>query len=252
MNNEKLTNTSFRLSAEEICVIAGILNYPIVFGVNVNMAERWKRELPQRTKSIIRKLEQKKHIRVGLEGVVSVNIYLQKAIGVICLPDKLMMIVDHEKRHEDQSIYVMEKEDSFICLSRVGEEYTLALSDRVPSIYAFRTREDYKKDISLELSLTQYDRISERIRIFEEDNALEIARTIICDHESAELLLSLIRKPMITLTVFQNREKQLTKENRLQFVRYSDSLFQVISDNDSVTYKSVAYSEVEQLITRCF
>ncbi|MCI5700934.1 MAG: hypothetical protein MR308_11250 [Lachnospiraceae bacterium] len=95
---DRPSHFTFSLDADEICVIAGFLKIPVMYGVTGNFFRDWQSSPKKRVRETARRLENRGLIRCGLDGVVDMTPALYECFQCIKDPQWMFDIRTRDKK----------------------------------------------------------------------------------------------------------------------------------------------------------
>lgn len=163
-----------KLSSKEILIIAALLGYESVFGVD----EKAFTDANVDTKSLIRqhvrKMERKKLIRYDLDGILYIVPGLRQAIDCICNAETVGMFSTNLKSGKKASVYIMEKEGIVTFLEYFGDgKYLIRIADTVPlkEIIPYEILSSQPCDIREMMLFEEAEYVHKQIEEFNHDEA---------------------------------------------------------------------------------
>lgn len=185
-----------KLSSKEILIIAALLGYESVFGVEEKAFSEANTDMKSLIRQHVRRLERKKLIRYDLDGILYIVPGLRQAIDCICNAETVGLFSTNLKSGKKASVYVMEKESIVTTLEHLGDgKYLIRIADTVP----------VKEIIPYEILSSQYCEIREMM-LFEEAEYVH-AQIEAFNHDDAE---TRIKKHIKDITATQMIAKVLT------------------------------------------
>lgn len=238
---------SLILSAEEICVLSGILGYHSVIGVSADMTADWKRSVKSRISTVTSRLERRKLIRIGLEGRIFVRTDVHRAIDCLCVPERFLLIVNGTKRIADREEYRCCLNGSVLRLKHISDsDYSLCfIADPGSRLFDGLIQEP-AEDICVEASKSDMFEIRKYINNFESPKAED------SDGRKNGLLKKLQLAESIDISgyIVQNRlyRRVFTKKHKV----LDKTLYEVVTGRDTVKYITVSVSYADEEIMRFF
>lgn len=127
------TGFQITLSSNEILILAALLGYESVFGIEEKVFSDENTDLKTLIHQHIQKLEQDKLIRYDLDGTLYIVSALRQAVDCICTADTVGLFSTNLKSGKKASVYIMEKESFVTTLMDWDHElYQIHLSDSIP------------------------------------------------------------------------------------------------------------------------
>lgn len=122
-----------KLSSKEILIIAALLGYESVFGVEEKAFSDANVDMKSLIRQHVRRMERKKLIRYDLEGILYIAPSLRQAIDCICNAETVGLFSTNLKSGKKASVYIMEKESIVTTLEHLGNgKYFIRIADTVP------------------------------------------------------------------------------------------------------------------------
>lgn len=117
------------LSAIELAVLAGLLRYDSVPGIGeaVDPAA----DLRTVVRQAVRRLERKRLVRYGLEGVLYVRPELRRMIVCLCDARTVGLFTSDLSSGKRDTVYVLERDADTVLLQAVGNKFRLRLTETV-------------------------------------------------------------------------------------------------------------------------
>ena len=231
MKNSK----AITLSAEELGVLAGILDYRCVSGVDSDMPARWKQSFSSRVAAVISRLEKKKIIGIGLDGKVVMPADIHRAVSAVCDPDAFAVAENTSKRKIERRTYCFRKDETVLRLTGASAgSYTLRfMSDGslIPSDWLLGAAE-----AGISVTVKDWYEINESLRDRGRLSASEELRARTGDKAGAELLTALAAADRITLGIYK-RKTGLYEEDSTSEWRIADgALYRVRQEGDIIVF----------------
>lgn len=83
----------YKLTAGEIYVLAGLLGYNTVYGVESDTLDRWRDDINSNVSRTVSGLAENGYAELSFGGVLYVNGTIRKAIDCLCTPETIMSVV---------------------------------------------------------------------------------------------------------------------------------------------------------------
>lgn len=126
-------NFQIKLSAKEILVIAAMLGFESIFGIDDSAFLTSGTEMKGQIKQIVQRLERKKLIRYDLDGTLYIVPTLRKSIECICSAETVGFFSTNLKSGKRATIYVLGKDSVVTTLEHIGGgKYSICLSNAIP------------------------------------------------------------------------------------------------------------------------
>ena len=126
---------SFRveLSSEEILIIAAMLGYESIFGVEDDVFSIAGFDMQSLVRRYVCQLERKKLLQYDLDGILYIVPELRQSIACLCNADTVGVFSTNLKSGKKTSVYIMEKEGRVASLEHFSDEnYVIRLTDTIP------------------------------------------------------------------------------------------------------------------------
>lgn len=192
-----------RLSTEEIIVVAGMLGYKTVVGIENEITDKWKSSLHHRIRTIVKRLEKKRVIRFGLEGKLLIVNKVRLVVECLCDPEMFMILADTSQRSSDSKIYIMLKNGKYFRLSRTANGCcNVRITDEL-ELNLFENHFDESDDIvDVSYPIETINKAKNAVDGFDE----ELARSLLSDNaecsENTDKIIELLENGYISINAF--------------------------------------------------
>lgn len=121
-----------KLSSRELLVLAALLGYDSVFGVEDSDALCGSFDLKTLVRKSVQQLERKKLVRYDLDGTLYINPHLRQAMACVCNADTVGFFSTNLRSGKKILVYVLQKDTCVTTLQQASAgKYKLLLSDSV-------------------------------------------------------------------------------------------------------------------------
>ncbi len=173
----------FKFTSSELLVIAALLGYESVFGIN-NIVPTATSNSKKAIKQTVRKLERQKLLRYELDGTLFIESNLHKAIRCICEAEVVALFSTNLKSGKKSIIYVMESNGEVVYVENYSEnKYLIQLSDSLTldEIIPYEIIASKPCDLTEKMLYEEALLIRQKIENFEHNEAEQIASKVLKD-----------------------------------------------------------------------
>lgn len=186
-----------KLSSSEIYVLAGLLQYQAVIGIDDIVLFDWSNDINSHVRDTITRLEQKNLVLCELNKKVFVDPQIHKMIECMCAPDAVCIIIGNILAGRKGTRYILEKNGCYTVLEKQDTDaYQLALYSDQDFLDALSKSLENIKHINLheKMLLEDAEYIRTKIQAFETETAVAHLRKCVSSEEAARVLLRLFSK----------------------------------------------------------
>lgn len=183
-----------KLSSGEIYVLAGLLQYQAVIGIDDIVLFDWSNDINSHVRDTITRLEQKNLVLCELNKKVFVDPQIHKMIECMCAPNVVCIITGNLSAGRKGTRYILEKNGCYTVLEKQDTDaYQLALYSEQDFRIALSRALENIKQISFheKMLLEDAEYIRAKIHAFETDAAVAHLRKCVSSEEAARMLLRL-------------------------------------------------------------
>lgn len=224
-----------KLTADEIVVLASLLKYESVLGIESELFSNREMVIRDEIKKTVFQLEYKKIILYGFQGELQIDSVTKKIIDMVCNPEYIVGLDYKSGLKTDGLLYiVMCGEEAVLFQHSNNYSYTLELYSRF-QLNKFLENRIKKSDIDdIHVSLKKEDirMICEKIEAFMEKEALHLLEERVGPN-LAEKIIDLFskRSTYIQIEIYENR-KNFFKSVFHSFSVQTEKRLLTISEND--------------------
>lgn len=246
------------LSSGEIYVLAGLLQYNSMIGIENVTLHAWQSDLDRHIKNTVSRLERKKLILCELNGKLLIDPHLHKMMECICEPNTVCIISGNLKSGKDSTMYVLEKDRRITTISKLDDdtyklvcysEYNLGtvLTGYFQDIKKFELRE--------KMLLEDAKYAQSMIQAFQTDEATAYIRKCVSSNEAAQRLYRLLTKMdcFIEIRVFKKR-KSFYETIMCEIVSVADghAISVELDENNVLSFSHLEPQVLEMKSMSCF
>lgn len=246
------------LSSGEIYVLAGLLQYNSVMGIENVTLHAWQSDLARHIRNTVSRLERKKLILCELNGKLLIDSRLHRIMECICEPNNVCILSGNLKSGKDSAMYVLEKGGEFMKISKLDEdtyklvyysEYNLGtvLTGYFQDIKKFELRE--------KMLLEDAKYAQSMIQAFQTDKAAAYIRKCVSSDGAAQKLYRLLSKMdgFIEIQLLK-KQKSFYETIMCEIISVADgyAISMELDENDILTFSHLDPQILEMESMSCF
>lgn len=246
------------LSSGELYVLAALLRFKSLFGIESRTAERWQTALSRHIRETVKGLENKRRILLELHGRLCIEPQLRRMVELLCAPDGIVLLSENERGRKPRRLHVMEKDGKGLTLRRLAEDrYELSLyasGDIAALLCAYFDDED-QPPLHERVSMEDVRSVQERIASFQTEEAMSLLRRCVSEPSAARRLYGVLAKTNPCMQVRYFERTRDFYETRWSYVISRDGGLAVTvspEGNDMVRFDSTDAGAIRETITRSF
>lgn len=226
-----------RLSTEEIIVVAGMLGYKTVVGIENEITDKWKSSLHHRIRTIVKRLEKKRVIRFGLEGRLLIIDKVRLAVECLCDPEMFMILSDTSQRTSNSKVYIMLKNGKYFRLSRTANgSCNIRITDEF-EFNLFENHFDESDDIvDVSYQIETINKAKNAVDGFDE----ELARSLLSDNsecsENTDKIIELLENGYISINAFSKDGAIFKKLFNCNIGFCNKAAVEIKNDDDNIVH----------------
>ena len=226
-----------RLSTEEIIVVAGMLGYKTVVGIENEITDKWKNSLRHRIRTIVKRLEKKRVIRFGLEGKLLIVNKVRLVVECLCDPEMFLILADTSQRSSDSKIYIMLKKGKYFRLSRTANGCcNVRITDEL-ELNLFENHFDESDDIvDVSYPIETINKAKNAVDGFDE----ELARSLLSDNaecsENTDKIIELLENGYISINAFSKDGAIFKKFFNCNIGFCNKAAVEIKNDDDNIVH----------------
>ncbi len=180
----------FKFTSSEILVVAALLGYESVFGINSNdpaITGNSKKIIKQ----TVRKFERQKLLRYELDGTLFIETNLHKVIQCICEAEVVALFSTNLKSGKKSIVYVMESNGEVVYVENCGKnKFLLQLSSNftLDEIIPYEIVSSKACDLKEKMLYEEALLIRKKIENFESSKAEQIASKVLKDQTKVAII----------------------------------------------------------------
>lgn len=184
-----------KLSSKEIMIIAALLGYESVFGVEDSLFSEANTDIKAFIRQYVRRLERKKLIRYDLDGILYIVPGLRQAIDCICNAETVGLFSTNLKSGKKASVYIMEKESLVASFEHLSDgKYVIRLTDAVPlkEIIPYEILSSQHRELREMMLLEEAEYVHKQIQAFNHDVAETRIQKHIKDSNATKMIAKIL------------------------------------------------------------
>lgn len=245
MNN----NYTIILSSGEIYVLAGLLGYSSVFGVEDNTLYKWRNTLKQNVREVISRLEKRMIVLFELGGNICWQKSVDDIIHCICCPDNTSLVTYTSDSGRITDKWLFSKGENTVVMNQIASDaYKLELSDN-----AFKNavspvfRNSVFSEIHENIPFEKAECMRNEIDSFNRVTAEELAKEYISSENNLNVILDTLSGscPFLSIQKYSRNEKYYKSGGHFILVRTGENVIRLKFDKENILhFDSVCEDEI--------
>ena len=229
-----MNNNGFNLSYEELIVIAAFLNNNCILGIDSSLDGKPYTFTSKKMISIIKGMERKRLLKIGMEGVVFIRKELKKMVQVICAPEYIIEITPSSI--QNNVMYVFKKESVIVFLKqKTPYLFTLTVNEKILSLFDIIQKKAWGESTLCELKQSSFETLKRYYNRFEEDKAKSLIELLsLTDSGEVIELLAQGSLPLSKMVVFQKNNALYKTIHSFCFFRFNQGIYEFDSYGERV------------------
>lgn len=242
------------LSSGEIYVLAALLGYSSVFGIEDKTLNMWRSSIRQNVKNVMTRLEKRMIVLFELDGNICWQQSMEIIIHCICSPDVTGMITHISDTGRVTKKWLFSKNRNTVIMSKIAADaYKLSFSDNAieDTVAKF-----FNNAASLPLNITmpykKAQAIRKKLNSFDRDMAEEIADSYADSSENISVLIDLLSGNCKTLSIhgYVRKKEYYSSNGNCIIVNTGKNVVRLKLDNNILHFDSVSEDEVKREFKR--
>ncbi len=238
------------LSSGEIYVLAGLLGYSSVFGVEDQTLKEWRSSIRQNVRSVMNRLEKRMIVLFELGGNICWQESMDSIIHCICCPDVTGMITHISDTGRITEKWLLSKDGNTVIMSRIAADaYKLSISDNaLCDTFAMFFNGVVPLKLHIEIPYEKAQAIREEIDSFNRDMAVKIAENYVDSDENIDVLLDSLSGNCRFLSIqsYGRKKEYYSSNGNCIVVNTGKNIVKLRLDNKSILhFDSVSEDEIK-------
>lgn len=238
------------LSSGEIYVLAGLLKYQSIVGIETETLSRWQENLREYMKPVVSQLEKRKIISYELNGVLFMNRHIHKMMDCLCLTETVWLVSENVKNGKYGTKYFLGKDDYTVLLEKNDTdtyEVILYIDFQMEEWLRPQFGRGQSRGIYEKILLEEAEVVKDKLQCFDKTAAERMLKKCLSSEENIDYILEMFSgKAVFVYVQFYQKNKTVFEHKANWFVTIQDKQnFELrLDENDVLTIESVEKSEL--------
>jgi len=242
------------LSSGEIYVLAALMNYNYVFGIESKTLHKWDSNISKESKKVVKLLEKKKFVQCDLDGTVYIDQHIQRIINCICDADIVSTFTGNLYDGKNTTVYILGKDMvSSIVKANSNGEYNISLGINFNCRDVLNEAKSSDFELHERILFEEASHIQQKIVSFQQDEAERLLSKTVTNGDSVAKLTKLLSGNCKYIDVQVHKKSSSLYNNIYSCVLLSDddNIYKMQLDNNEVLFiDSVDFSSICENLDR--